>query len=250
MSDDVFLIGATLAIFLFAGFAKGVVGLGLPALAVGLLSLVMAPAQAVAMIALPSIVTNVWQFAAGPPVLPLAKRLAPVLAASFLAALAGIATGFLARDDHGYALAATGAALALYGVIGLTPFKASVPPRAERWLGPLVGAATGFIASVTGVLSIPSVPYLEALGLRKNELVQSLGLSFTASSAALMIGLASYGVLRFSVAALSIVALAPAIAGMAAGQWVRGRMNQRAFQIAFFLGMIALGVHLIARTTL
>jgi uncharacterized protein len=247
MTDDSLLVAETLAIFLFAGFIKGIVGLGLPVLAIGLLSLVMPPAQAVALLTVPSIVTNVWQLA-GPHLAALTRRLWALLLASFVAVLAGLSTGFLVADAKGYALAAVGVSLLVYGLLGLAPFHIRVPARNERWLGPLIGAATGLVASATGVLSIPSVPYLEALGLRRDELVQALGLSFSVTTAALMIGLFRYGVMQMSVAALSLVALAPALAGMAAGQWVRMRIHPQAFRVIFFLGLVALGGHLLWRT--
>jgi uncharacterized membrane protein YfcA len=121
MPDDSLVLVATLAIFLFAGFIKGIVGLGLPVLAIGLLSLLMPPAQAVALLTVPSIVTNVWQAAAGPHLATLTRRLWTLLLASFLAALAGLATGFLVADKSGYALAAVGAALVLYGLSDSRP---------------------------------------------------------------------------------------------------------------------------------
>jgi uncharacterized membrane protein YfcA len=248
MFDDSLQVAAVLGIFLFAGFIKGVVGLGLPALAVGLLSLVMVPAQAVALLTMPAIITNIWQLAGGAHFAPLVKRLWVFLLANFLATLAGLATGFLAADHSGTALAAVGSALVLYGVLGLSPVHLAISPTAERWLSPLIGAFTGLIASVTGVLSIPSVPYLEALGLRRDALVQALGLSFSVSTLALMIGLATHGILKIQVATLSLVALAPALVGMAAGQWLRTRIHPRRFRVIFLLGLIALGLHLLLRT--
>ena len=248
MSADPLQLVIVLAIFLFAGLIKGIVGLGLPALAVGLLSLVMAPAQAVALLTMPSIITNIWQLAAGPHFALLVKRLWVFLLANFLATLAGLATGFLAADHSGTALAAVGSALILYGLLGLSPLHFTIPPRAEGWLSPVIGAATGLVSSVTGVLSIPSVPYLEALGLRRDALVQALGLSFSVTTLGLIIGLASHGILRVQMATLSLVSLAPAIAGMAAGQWLRSRIPPRLFRTIFLLGLIALGLHLLLRT--
>lgn len=248
MSADLPQLATVFVIFLFAGFVKGVVGLGLPALAVGLLSLVMAPAQAVALLTMPSIITNIWQLAVGPHFLPLVRRLWLFLLANFVATLAGLATGFLASDHSGTALAAVGSALILYGLLALSPLHLAIPPRTEGWLSPVIGAATGLVASITGVLSIPSVPYLEALGLRRDALVQALGLSFGVTTLALIIGLASHGILKVQVATLSLVSLAPAIAGMAAGQWLRGRIHPRLFRTIFLLGLIALGLHLILRT--
>jgi uncharacterized protein len=65
---------AITSIFVLAGFVKGVVGLGLPTVAMGLLAVVMTPAQAAALLVVPSFLTNAWQ-AMGPELLPLTRRL-------------------------------------------------------------------------------------------------------------------------------------------------------------------------------
>jgi uncharacterized protein len=67
-------------VFFVAGWVKGVVGLGLPTVAMGALGLVMPPVQAAALLVLPSLATNLWQFLAGPAIGPLIKRLFWLLA--------------------------------------------------------------------------------------------------------------------------------------------------------------------------
>ena len=54
------------AALLLAGFIKGVVGLGLPTVAIGLLAVTMQPSRAIAIVIVPAIVTNIWQTFAGP----------------------------------------------------------------------------------------------------------------------------------------------------------------------------------------
>ena len=70
--------------FLIAGTVKGVVGLGLPAIAIALLTIVLAPPEAAALIVVPSILTNLWQAWAGPDFRGLLKRLAPLLIGTVL----------------------------------------------------------------------------------------------------------------------------------------------------------------------
>src|SRR5580700_2797728 len=89
------LVVATLT-FLLAGFVKGVIGLGLPTVSMGLLSLVMAPAKAASLLIVPSFVTNVWQLAAGPSFGRMAGRLWPMLAGVVVGTLAG--RGFASRS--------------------------------------------------------------------------------------------------------------------------------------------------------
>ena len=234
--------------FLLAGFVKGVIGLGLPTVAVGLLGLVMAPAQAAALLVVPSLVTNVWQLAAGPRLMPLLRRLWPMMAGIGVGTWAG--SGLLAADTGGRATMALGIALLLYAAAGFVSSRLRVPPGAEPWLSPIVGAATGVVTAATGVLVIPAVPYLQALSLDKDDLVQALGLSFTVSTLALAASLAHEGLFQASVAGASLLALAPALLGMALGQRLRRHMHPGRFRLCFFLGLLAVGLHLAIRPLL
>src|SRR3546814_4296092 len=66
---------AVAAIFVLAGLVKGAIGLGLPTIAMALPATIMAPAEAAAMLIVPSAVTTVWQFLSGRSPLPLVRRL-------------------------------------------------------------------------------------------------------------------------------------------------------------------------------
>src|SRR5437667_285036 len=88
------------------------------------------------------------------------------------------------------------------------------------------------------VAALPAVPYLQALGLDKDDLVQGLGLSFTVSTLALAGSLAGEGAFDLSVAGASLVALLPACLGMLAGQWLRARVKPEPFRLCFFAGLL------------
>lgn len=80
-----------LATFVLAGAVKGVIGLGLPTIAMGLLGMAMSPAQAAALLIVPSTLTNLWQLAFGGHLRALLKRLWPMLAMIFVGTLLGSA---------------------------------------------------------------------------------------------------------------------------------------------------------------
>ncbi len=119
-----------------------------------------------------------------------------------------------------------------------------VPPAKEKWIGGVVGVVTGVVSAATGVQVIPSMPFMQAIGLEKDELVQGLGVFFTTASLGLLLGLADAGLLTVSVAAPGLMALATGFAGMFIGQTIRTRMHPNAFRRWFLIAMIALGVYL------
>ncbi len=243
-ADEVPALAFIFATFVLAGFVKGVIGLGLPTVSIGLLSIVMSPAQAAAILIVPSLVTNIWQ-ALGPKLAAISHRLWTMILGICAGTFAG--TGLLTRDGGRYASVALGLALMVYAITGLTRLQLTIPPRQERWLSPLIGVITGVITGATGVFVIPAVPYLQALGLEKNELVQALGLTFLVSTVALGLSLTGGGVFGAAVAGASILALAPALSGMVLGQYVRNRVSPTAFRRFFFWGLLLLGAHLAVR---
>jgi uncharacterized membrane protein YfcA len=233
-------------VFALAGFVKGVIGLGLPTISMGLLTVVMPPVQAAAILILPSLVTNVWQMVAGPALPVVMRRLWPMMLAVCLGTWAGLGlmTGATAR----FGTALLGVALILYAMTGLAEFRLPAPKGWGPVLSPLVGAVTGLITAATGVFVIPAVPYLQAVGLEKEELVQALGLSFTVSTFALAINVGLEGGLQLSNAIDTIAALALACVGMWIGQAIRLRMSPTMFRKWFFVGLSLLGIYLIVQS--
>jgi uncharacterized membrane protein YfcA len=236
---------AVAAAFLVAGLVKGVIGMGLPTVGVGLMSLLVAPAQAAALVVAPSLVTNVWQSVAGPYLGALVRRLWSLFVGISFGIWLG--AGLITGGNSGRAAVGLGLCLLVYALVGLSAVQVKVPVRLEWWLSPLIGVVTGLITGATGVFVIPAVPYLQALALDREELVQALGLSFLVSTLALAAMLTKAGILGGSLALLSLVAVVPALVGMRLGQAIRGRVSPNTFRTCFFLGMLVLGLHLAAR---
>lgn len=224
--------------FLVAGLIKGAIGIGLPTVVMGLLSLFMPPAQAAALLVLPAIGTNLWQMSAGPALGALLRRFAGMIAATFVGTFLTI--GLLTRTGT-LAPAILGAVLALYGVYGLTARRFELARSSERWASPVVGLVTGMLTGATGVYVIPTVPYLTSLDLGRDELVQAIGIAAFVSPLALGLALAVHGQFRAEVATTSLLALVPALAGMYFGQRLRRRLPAAAFMRAFFIGLVLLG---------
>jgi uncharacterized protein len=152
--------------------------------------------------------------------------------------------------DASIASLALGLALVVYAALGLLNWRPRVKPVHEPWLGPVVGTATGLVTAATGVFVIPAVPYLQALGMEKEELVRSLGISFLVSTIALGFALGHGGALQTSALTGSVLALLPALAGMGIGQWLRLRVRPDVFKKIFFCGLLALGAYLAIRGAL
>ena len=246
MFDSLLLLIAVA--FLLAGFVKGALGLGLPTVSMGLLAVSMPPAQALAIVIVPAIVTNIWQTFVGPYLRDIIRRLWPLLVGT--AAGIWLNAGSLTGPYAQYTTLALGLLLALNAVIGLSKFNFTVAPQNERWLGGIVGLITGMISAATGVQVIPSVPFMQAIGMEKDELIQALGVFFTVATVTLGFNLTSAGLLTAATALPGAVAMVGAFVGMFIGQTVRSRLQPELFRRWFQIAMILLGLYLAGSTIL
>jgi uncharacterized membrane protein YfcA len=239
------LVVAVAATFFAAGIVKGVTGMGLPTVAMGVLGALISPLAAASLLIVPSFVTNVWQLLAGPKFSLLVRRLWPMMLTIVAGTVAG--SSLLTNGDITLTTSALGAALVVYSAYTLFARQLRVPARLEPWLSPVIGAATGVVTGGTGVFVIPTVPYLHALGLEKDDLVQALGLSFTVSTIALAAGLAWRGAFEVDKLAISALAIVPALVGMWAGQIIRSRVNPSTFRYWFLICLLLLGAEMLTR---
>jgi uncharacterized membrane protein YfcA len=244
MSEPLLLFIA--AAFLLAGFVKGAIGLGLPTVSMGLLVVTMPPSRALAIVIVPAIVTNIWQTFVGPYFRDIVRRLWPLMVGTVVGIRlnSSMLTGPYAR----YGAAVLGVLLVIYAIIGLSKFSFSVAPRNEKWIGGIVGLVTGAVSATTGVQVLPSMPYMQAIGMEKDELVQALGVFFTVATVSLAFNLTSAGLLSASTALPGAVAMAASFAGMFIGQAVRSRMQPETFRRWFLIAMILLGIYLVGST--
>ncbi|KRA00587.1 MAG: sulfite exporter TauE/SafE family protein [Achromobacter sp.] len=238
---DPALLAAVVAVFVLAGVVKGVVGLGLPTISMALLALVMAPAQAAALLIVPSLITNLWQALPWVTMRTVLRRIAGMQAGVCAGTVAGAL--WLGPPSGEWAGICLGLALVAYAAWGLFGTPPTVLPRHEPWVGIAVGTVTGVITAATGVFVIPAVPYLQALKLDKDALIQAMGISFTVSTVALAAGLWLNGGYTAGAASASLLMLLPALAGMALGQRLRNRLSPRTFKLCFMISLALLGAY-------
>ena len=247
--DTMATLGWATAIFVLAGVVKGVVGMGLPTVAMGLLALHMPPAQAATLLIVPSLLTNLWQAGPWRTAVPLLRRLAPLLAGVVLGTLTG-GWGFGALAGS-WTRVALGLTLVAYGAWGLAGARPVVADRIEGPLGLVVGSVTGLVTAATGVFVVPAVPYLQALRWHPGEdvrqqLVQALGITFSVSTLALAAILPASSATGGAVTWITSVALwLPALAGMGLGAALRRRLSPTTFRRCFLLGLVLLGGHMV-----
>ena len=248
MNLDLFELAIVVAVFVLAGVVKGVIGLGLPTIAMGLLGALMAPNQAAAILVVPALLTNVWQMWDGPALKILLRRLRPMLVCALIGTLP--AAGILTKANVRLTTALLGGVLVVYALIGLIGVHLKVSRRTEPVLGPLIGLTTGLINGATGIFVVPGVPYVQALDLGKEELVQALAISAFASTLALALGLGLNSGLGGAMAAPAMIALVAAFVGMRIGKALRSRLSVAVFRRWVLVGLLLLGGSMVARFVL
>jgi uncharacterized protein len=230
--------------FLIAGAVKGIIGLGLPTVSLALLTVALDLPTAMALLLMPSFVTNLWQSAVGGNARAILVRLWPFFLMATVAVWVGVLA--LARLNPSFLTALLGVLLVTYAVVNLGGVKLTIPSRYEVLAGPLIGTANGVLTGMTGSFVVPGVMFLQAIGLSRDVLVQAMGMLFTASTVALGIALQQSNFLTAEQAVLSASAVVPAMIGMIGGQVVRRRLSEQRFRTVFFVALLVLGAYIIA----
>jgi len=236
------------ATFLLAGGVKGVIGLGLPTLSLGLLTASFDLTTAMALLIGPSVTTNLWQAIVGGNAARLLRRLWPFLLMATVTVWIGATA--LTRLNLELLSVLLGLLLVSYSIISLIGFQPGISKRAEVWSGPLFGVANGILTGMTGSFVVPGVMFLQAIGLPRDMLVQAMGMLFTLSTAALAVALHTNNLLTPELGLVSATAVVPAAVGMVTGQRIRRNLSEKSFRQVFFIAILVLGSCIILKALL
>jgi len=228
--------------FVVAGIAKGAIGMGMPPIAIGLMSFAVPLESAIAIMVVPTMVTNIWQAIYGGHFKPLMRRFGTMAVTAMIGILA---VGLLLSDLGSPSTAGwVGVLLVLYSAIALTPYRPRVPRRFEPWANPLIGIVSGAVAGSTGVAAVPFLPYMQSLDIDRHDLVQALGIMFLFITGMLAVSLALHGAYDLANSVAGVAAVAPTMVGVWLGQHARRRLSAETFRKIFIFGMLAIGLHL------
>jgi len=239
------LVTGTVA-FLLAGLIKGVLGFGFPIIALVVLTLTIGLLDALAVIIVPTLATNIWQALAGPYLAAVLKRMWLYFLVAAICVL--LTARYLDTVNVNWLTALLGAVLFFYALSRLLDFHITVPPGREKGLSIILGAANGALTGLTGAFMVPSVLYMQALGFPRDMLVQAMGCFFALSTLMLTISLGSNDLIETDQVRLSVYALLPSFAGVFVGRWARGRIDEQSFQKIFLFAVSMLGAYLVWRS--
>ncbi len=240
------LLPVIYAVFFLAGCIKGAIGMGLPLVVVGVLTAIIGLQPAMALLLVPAFLTNVWQGLAGAHTGQLLRRYWTFFVPTMLFTLPG--TMALARVNVSYLTGLLGLLLIAFSVLNLTRPHFHVPKRLEARLNPLMGAVSGVLAGMTGAFTVPGVAYLQSTQLKRDELIQAMGILFTLSTVGLSVSLGSQNLLTANLGYASLGAVLPTIAGVYLGTRIRKRTSEESFRFIFLIALALLGLYIVTRS--
>lgn len=221
---------------------KGATGMGLPLIALPVLTAVFGLQHAVGLMTIPLIVTNVWQvwrFRSE----ARAPRLTfmPVF---LMAGAAGIAIGTWALTTlpERLLVLALGIILLSYVVLRIVAPHWSLSLQLARRLAPLAGVGGGVLQGATGISAPIGVTFIHSMNLERMAHVFAVSAMFLTFSVVQLPSLWIAGVMRPEWLLQGLLALVPILLFMPLGQWASGKLSRKAFDrmILVFLGLIGL----------
>ena len=236
---DVATAFAIFSAILLAGLLKGIIGVGFQTVGIAFLTVITNLPNAISLLLIPSLVTNLWQAGAGGELFTILIRLWPlIITASMMVWFGSIA---LTSVSLSYLSALLGVLLIIYSTFSLFGLRFEVKTKNEWWLAPFIGLINGVLTGMTGIFVVPCVFYFQAIGFRKDTLIQSMGVLFTALTLMLIVSLKTKNILTLELSGWSAFAIFPAIIGVLVGQLMRKRISEEIFKKIFFLCLLFLG---------
>lgn len=243
--DTATLLALTTAVFLIAGTIKGIAGIGMPTIALGLMTLVLAPRMAVAIILFPLIVSNAWQFYRAGDMWAAIKRYRFFLVAMMILIFFSAILSAGASDRLIYG--ALGTVILLFVAINVLGTPPELPKRLDRPAQLLLGSATGLFGGLAAVYAPGIAIYLAMRHVEKEEMVRATGLLVFAGSLPLLAGYLTQDLLSPRLALVSALMVIPTLIGFQIGEKVRHGLSQEAFKNVFFIVFFFLGLNLLRK---
>jgi uncharacterized membrane protein YfcA len=234
-----------LVVVTLAAAVKSALGFGFPLISVPIAANLIGARQAVLLIAVPVVVTNVAILLRGGGTREQLRRFAGLLAGVVAGTVAG--SRLLGTLDPRWVALAVGAAGMLFALVSLLDLTPAIPPRAQAYAGPLVGGLSGVMGGTTGIFAPLIAAYIHSLGVDKRAFVYWLTASFLLGGLTQVATYYRLGLYTPTIALYAAAACVPALLGTRLGFWVQDRLSAEGFRRGVLLLVLASSLNLILR---
>ena len=228
--------------FMFGGLCKGISGVGVPIIAVPVITSVTDITLAIILIALPSVVPNfyqAWRFKRSW-TRPFSLRM--LCLASVIGS--GIGVLILLKVDPETLSKILGLV-----VIGYCAIRRWQPLNLSHRTTRVLAAPTGFLAGLAGGTTGVSAPvvmmYMSAIGLVRGSFIFGISVYFIAMGSGQFVWLCLAGLMTWKLAFASALTLIPLALGMNLGQRIGEHVSHSQFEKIIQLILLVLGLKLL-----
>lgn len=245
MSTDPATVALLAGVLIVAGLVKGMIGFGLPLVALSILTQFLPKEWALALMILPVVFSNLFIGFQGRLFVPSLRRFWPVIVAVGGGILLGASSlGWLPQDGF---LVLVGLVVIGFALAEQFHLVLPVPPRHERSVGVAAGLFGGLLGGISTAYGPPLIMYLTALRLPKVEFVAAIGTIWSFAALVLIVAFNRSGILDGERFWWSLAACVPVGFGLWIGSRLRDRIPQEPFRRVVRLALLVLGANLLRR---
>jgi len=227
-TDTVLIIAACAAAILFGGIVKGTLGVGLPLFAVPLMSLMIGSTQAIALVAVPVLASNIWQAWQEASWKITLKRFWPLMLTQAIMTVFAVHWTLSFTVKQLNMLVAFAVVLAVVSMLFKPSF--SISPQKEKWAGALVGTLSGMLGGVSSLMGPILISYMMSLKLKRDEFVGAISVIYLNAAWPLYAAMYAFDRMEVIDIGYSFLALIPMAIGLSTGQKLRHKLSEDAFR--------------------
>jgi hypothetical protein len=228
------------------GFIKGALGVGTPLLTVPMMAQVLPPQMAIAIMAVPVVVANLWQFAQAERSSAVVARFWPTFGAILIGTWVGVK--ILSVIEEKALLVLVGIAVIAFALLQGSRFRLHLPDRLVKPAGVLFGGASGLIGGVSSFFGPMLITYLISIrGLAKNQFVSTISFLYVGAVVSWTITLYIYDILDQRLLVYSTFATLPVTLGLLSGQRLRDHISESRFHNLIIGILVISGVSMLWR---
>jgi len=227
-TDTVLIIASCAAAILFGGIVKGTLGVGLPLFAVPLMSLMIGSTQAIALVAVPVLASNIWQAWQEASWKITLKRFWPLMLTQAIMTVFAVHWTLSFTVKQLNMLVAFAVVLAVVSMLFKPSF--SISPQKEKWTGALVGTLSGMLGGVSSLMGPILISYMMSLKLKRDEFVGAISVIYLNAAWPLYAAMYAFDRMEVIDIGYSFLALIPMAIGLSTGQKLRHKLSEDAFR--------------------